>query len=136
MPHLPTQTLRDLAVVAVLVADVAWDGAKDAMARLRPYVEPPADLSLRSSIGGLYTGVLLVDRNEILAGLVIRAGHESPPERESSSPYRGSLTCGSSARWGSSSLAGRFEEEDDDDNESRLPGWGEDPRDARDRWRR
>ncbi len=31
MPYLPTQTLRDLAVVAVLIADVAWDGAKEAV---------------------------------------------------------------------------------------------------------
>lgn len=136
MPYLPTKTLRDLALVAVLVADVAWDGAKEAMARLRPYVHPPADLRVRSSVGGLYTGLLLVDRNEILAGFVIRAGHEAPPELELATARRSPITRSPSPRWGSSSLARVFEEEDEDDNDSRLPGWGEDPRDVRDPWRR
>ena len=38
--NLPTKTIRDLALVVVLVADAAWDGAKNALERLRPYVDP------------------------------------------------------------------------------------------------
>lgn len=136
MHHLPTPTLRDIAVVVVLMADAAWDGAKDAIARLKPYVEPPPDLGVRSSIGGLYTGILLVDRNEILAGLVFRAGQEAPPDREPVASSHRSLTSSSSPRWSPSPLSRVFEEDDEDEAESRLPGWGEDPRDARDRWRR
>lgn len=139
--HLSTTTLRDLAVVVVLVADVAWEGAKDALARLRPYVEPPADLEVRSSEGALYTGILLVDRNDVLAGIVIRTGHEPPPS--TGSRYTPPLTssrfdspASRSAGWRSDTLASRFAdtEEDDEDNEGRLPGWSEDTR--RDPWRR
>ena len=142
--HLSTTTLRDLAVVVVLVADVAWEGAKDALARLRPYVEPPADLQVRSSEGALYTGILLVDRNDVLAGIVIRTGNEPPPS--TGSRYTPPLTSSSrfdtppsrSAGWRSDTLASRFADADgddeDNDNEGRLPGWSEDTR--RDQWRR
>lgn len=124
--NLSTSTIRDLALVAVLIADVAWDGAKDAFARLRPYIEPPPDLRVHSTAGGIYTGILLVDKNEILAGVVIRTGHA---QRSTPTHERPSGLDTSSWR---SPLVDRFEDEGD----AKLPGWGEDPRDRSDRWRR
>lgn len=127
---LSTKTIRDLALVAVLIADAAWDGTKDALARLRPYIEPPPDLRVHSIEGGVYTGILLVDKNEILAGLVIRTGHQTaPPRNERPS------SLGSSAWRSSSPLARRFEDEDDDED-GKLPSWSDDQRDRSDSWRR
>ncbi len=103
------------------------------MARLRPYVEPPSDLSVRSSLGGLYTGILLVERNKILTGIVIRSGHE-PHDPPASPPFGRRITGSPTSPWASRSLADVLDDDDDDDG--RLPGWGEDPRDVRDRWRR
>ncbi|MCZ7679799.1 MAG: hypothetical protein M5U28_13960 [Sandaracinaceae bacterium] len=136
MPNLPTTTLIDLAILVVAVADAAWVGTKKALVRLRPYVEPPADVEVRSTIGATYTGVLLIDKNEIIAGIVVRTGHRPPP-MESGDRYRSpSLTSSWSSRSPlvTPSSHSRF---DDDDEDCKLPSWAEDPRDTEeDRWRR
>lgn len=139
MPHLPMPTLRDLAVVVVLVADAAWDGVKETLSRLRPFVEPPPDLEVRSSEGGLYTGIVLIDRNEVLAGLVIQTGRRAPPSPPArfSSPTLGPSRFTSSPRssgWRSETLGSRFADDDDEERDGMLPGWSEDSRDEP--WRR
>lgn len=131
--NLPTKTIRDLALVVVLIADAAWDGVKEALERLRPYIDPSPDMSVRSSVGALYTGVILIDKNEVIAGIVIRVGQQAapatPPPRYERPP---SL---SSSPWRSSSpLADRLGDEEDDDG--KLPSWADDARDRSEPWRR
>lgn len=138
MPNLPTSTLLDLAIVVIAIADTAWEGTKKALVRLRPYVEPPVDIEVRSTIGAIYTGVLLIDRNEIIAGIIVRAGHRPPPT-DSSDRYRSPSL---SSPWSSSTSRSplvtppsrsRF----DDDDDCKLPSWAEDTRDREeDPWRR
>ncbi len=66
MPNLPRTTVTDLAILLVVVADTAWEGAKKALARLRPYIEPPGDVEVRSTTGALYSGVLPMPAEEVL----------------------------------------------------------------------
>ena len=138
MSNLHPSTLRDLALVIVLVADAAWDGTKKAMARLRPYIEPPEDLEIRSYVGGVYTGVLLIDRNDVIAGVVVRVGQRSPSDP--STPRTSAVSSPWSARSSplvtpsSSHYRGDHEQDNDD---GKLPGWAEDSRGRElDRWRR
>ncbi|MBX3275281.1 MAG: hypothetical protein KF729_33755 [Sandaracinaceae bacterium] len=132
--HLPLHTLRDLGLVLVFVADTALDGARRALRRLHPYVAPPPDLQIQSTTGALYTGVLLIDDNDVLAGLVMRVGYEPPPP---AAPHRleRPSTFGASPWRSSSPLARRFDDEDEEDD-SRLPSWADDPRSEREPWRR
>ena len=75
---LPLNTLRDLATLLVVVAEVAWEGTRRTLRRVRPYIEPPPDLEVRSSRGAEYSGVLLIDGNDIVAGVVARTGQNEP----------------------------------------------------------
>ena len=131
--NLSTTTIRDLALIVVLLADAAWDGAKEALERLRPYVDPPPDMSIRSSLGAVYTGVILVDKNEVIAGIVIRVGQQAapatPPPR-----YERPSSMGSSPWRSSSPLADRLGDEEDDDG--KLPSWADGSRDRSEPWRR
>ena len=111
------------------------DKWEDALARLRPYIEPPPDLRVHSVEGGIYTGILLVDKNEILAGVVIRTGHQAPPAPPR---YERPSSLDSSSWRSSSPLARRFEEdeEDEEDENEKLPSWADDSRDRNEPWKR
>jgi len=84
---LPLKTLRDLSTLLVVVAEIAWDGTRRALRRFRPYIEPPSDLEVRSTGGAEYSGVLLIDDNDILAGVVVRTGHRGTQPREPPSSF-------------------------------------------------
>jgi hypothetical protein len=124
---LTSQTLRDLGVVLVVLADLAVDRTKRALRRIEPHLIPPPDLEVRSTAGARYTGILIVDQNEVLGGIVIRSG--VTVERASNVPLAGRTR---SSSWSSTSLARR--PDDDEDEDCRLPGWAEDGRDSP--WRR
>jgi len=83
--------------------------------------------------GVIYTGVLLIERGEIIAGIVFEVGRVSAPM--SGAPRAPVVTP--PPRY---EAPGRFESSDRfDERGGRLPGWGEDPRDLFDeeeRWRR
>ena len=74
---LPSSTLRDLALVGTLMASTALDHAKAWLGTLLPHMAPPDDLTLTSTRGSSYSGVVLIERSEIIAGLVIRVEHDT-----------------------------------------------------------
>ena len=116
-PDVPKSTLRVLASLLVLVFDVARDRAASVVERIKPLVEPPADLRVSSRLGALYSGVLLLDRGEIIAGVIVQTGQGipqpsaliTPPPSPTRSPFAG--------------ITDRYSR-----TEGRLPGWADDPR--------
>lgn len=125
-PDVPRSTLRVLASLLVLVFDVARDRAASAVERIKPLVEPPDDLRVSSRIGALYSGLVVLDRGEIIAGIVVQTGQGipqpsaliTPPPSPARSPFAG--------------ITDRYSR-----GEGRLPGWADDPRvDEDEPWRR
>jgi hypothetical protein len=118
--------LRVLASFLVLAFDVARDKAADVVARIKPLVEPPDDLRVTSRLGAQYSGIIVLDRSEVIGGIVVQTGQAlaSPPL----------ITPPPSTTFGSrpSYAEPRSSE--------RLPSWAEDPRDNEDEepplWRR
>lgn len=93
MDSLPAKTMRDLGILLVVVGELAWEGTKTALRRYRHLVEPPADIQVRSTRGEEYTGLLIIDGNTVVAGIVVRTGRSSPgPSAPGRAPTRGLLT--------------------------------------------
>ena len=121
MHEIPKPTLHGLAFLVVVAFDTARSGLHSTLERLLPHVRPPADLRVSSTRGHTYTGVVVIDDNDVLAGVVARTGRTietAPSHRRSFSPLR------------RSSLQASFSDEleDEGDGDCRLPGWAEDPR--------
>ena len=118
-PDLPRSTLRVLASLLVLAFDVARDRAAVVVERIKPLVEPPDDLRVTSRIGALYSGVVLLDRGEIIAGVIVQTGQGIPsPAAFVTPPPTRSPFSGITDRYAHSQPR----------DESRLPGWADDPR--------
>lgn len=115
--QIPHTTLRTLSLVLIAVFDIAREGLSEVVERLRPLVEPPEDIRVVSTVGAIYTGVLVVERNTIIAGLIVEVG------RVTATPRAPIVTP--PPRY---EAPGRFDRHDDP-REGRLPGWAEDPRD-------
>jgi hypothetical protein len=124
---LNAQTLRDLGAILAVLADIAVVHARRVARRIEPHITPPPDLEVRSTAGARYTGILIVDQNEILGGIVIRS--VVVVERASNVPLAGRTR---SSSWSSTSLARG--PDDDEDDDCRLPGWADDTRDGGQRW--
>jgi hypothetical protein len=118
--NIAPSTLRVLASLIVLALDVAREKAADIVERLRPLVEPPEDLRVHSIVGTLYSGIIIVERGDVVAGIVVMTGQRTgapslvtPPPRPAydrpRSPFSG-ITDDYARRDG------------------RLPGWADDPR--------
>jgi hypothetical protein len=127
-PNVPQSTLRVLASLLVLLFDFAREHSAVAVERIKPLVEPPDDLRVTSRIGALYSGIVLLDRGEIIAGVIVQTGHgiPSPAAFVTPSPTRSPI----------SGITDRYAQSRD---ESRLPGWADDPRPDLDEdapWRR
>jgi hypothetical protein len=73
---LPRETLRTLGVLLVLAFDFALERGRHAIERLAPMVEPPEDLRVSSTTGCLYSGIVVLDRGEVLAGIVVATGFD------------------------------------------------------------
>lgn len=121
--QLPHATLRTLSLVLVAVFDIARDGLADVVQRLRPLVEPPDDMRVASTVGAIYTGVLVIERNSVIAGVVVEVGRIGAPARPAivTPPPASTPTSHYESRLS------RFEQRDE--REGRLPGWADDPRD-------
>lgn len=119
-PDIPRSTLRVLASLLVLAFEVARDHAATAVERIRPLVEPPDDLRVSSRIGAIYSGLVILDRGDIIAGIVVQTGQGIPQTAglitPSPAPTPRSPFTGITDRYAS--------------REGRLPGWAEDPRDS------
>ncbi len=74
--HLPRETLRSIGVLLVVLFDFALQTGRKAVENLAPLVEPPDDLRIVSSTGSLYSGVIFLDRGDILAGVVVATGYD------------------------------------------------------------
>lgn len=121
MHEIPKPTLHGLAFLVVLAFETTRSGLRSTLDRLLPHVRPPTDLRVSSTQGHTYTGVVIIDDNDVLAGVVARTGRTaqaSPaPTARRFSPVR------------RSSLQASFDDElEDDGDDCRLPGWAEDPR--------
>ena len=77
-----------------------------------PLLLPPKDLRLSMGDGSTVTGILLVENNRIIAGLVIH--HRAAPGTVVTPPPRDIAVY---------PARGRFDDQDDDD--CRLPGWAD-----------
>ena len=120
-PDVPRSTLRVLASLLVLVFDVARDRAATAVERIKPLVEPPADLRIVSRTGARYSGVVVLDRGDIIAGIVVQTGQGLPdPAGLVTPPPRPVYERPRSPFSGITEEYAR--------SEGRLPGWADDPR--------
>jgi hypothetical protein len=75
---LPPKTVRELGALLVYFAELAWHGTKRVFATVAPFVQPPEDMEVRCRDGAQYSGVLLIERNDIEAGAVVQTGQEVP----------------------------------------------------------
>lgn len=120
-PSLPPITVRDLGIVLVVIAETAWNGARSIMRRLAPFMRPPSDLVVQSTKGAEYTGVLMIDDNDVVAGAVVCTGQGELPPREATQRVITTPAPDPFQREPERSLGRR---------EGYLPGWAEDPRDV------
>ncbi|MFO0680532.1 MAG: hypothetical protein U0234_00710 [Sandaracinus sp.] len=118
--ELPNATLRTMGIVLVAIFDIGRDGIAAVVERLRPLVEPPEGLRVTSPNGAFYSGLLVVERNVVVAGIVIEVGRTLSQQPE----VRREPIVTPPSRYDD---RGRFEARDE--REGRLPGWAEDPRD-------
>lgn len=120
-PNVPESTLRVLASLLVLLFDFAREHASVAIERIKPLVEPPDDLRVGSRSGALYSGLVVLDRGEIIAGIVVQTGQGIPsPALVTPAPTRSSFD----GRSPFSGITDRYASRGD----GRLPGWADDPR--------
>ena len=101
--------------------------AADAML---PLLLPPKDLRLVMGDGSTVTGILLVENNRVIAGLVVHRTQSGVP---TVTVKRGpELDRYSAGRYPSEP----HRPEDEDDDDCRLPGWADDTRRGSGPWRR
>jgi hypothetical protein len=114
MNDLPRSTVRELAIILVATFDLAIERGRRFAARIRPLVEPPEDLRITTHNGALYSGVLLLERGDVIAGLVIQTGQTTP-----SAPFAPPSVFSSPSRHTPTDALARRDE-------GRLPHWSED----------
>jgi hypothetical protein len=127
--ELPKATLRDMGVLVIAVFDIARDAAGRVVERLRPFLRPPDDLRVHSGVGAVYSGVLIVERNVIVAAFAVEVGRVSREPMVTPPPHRDERRFEHYERPRSpfSGITDHFGR-----NDGRLPGWADDPRDQRD----
>ena len=74
-PCIPLSTIRDAGRILIHALGLTLHALADTFETLRGHVEPPEDLVVVSSAGGLYSGIVVLRCNEIIAGAVFHAGH-------------------------------------------------------------
>lgn len=73
---LPRETLRVMGIMLVIAFDFALEKGRDAIEKFKPLLEPPEDIRVTSTTGCLYSGLVIVDRGEVLAGVVVATGFD------------------------------------------------------------
>lgn len=112
-----------LAALLVLVFEKAWHLSRHAARRIEPLVTPPPELRVTAR-GTLYSGVIILDRNEVIFGVVVASGYD--PSSGTAPPF----TAPSLSSTTSTALdrLRREQAETNDpfgDRRGRLPGWAE-----------
>jgi hypothetical protein len=74
---LPLKTLRDLGGLLVYFAELAWNGTKTFAQKIAPFVRPPPDMNVTCGDGGRYSGVIVIEDNDVTTGAVIRVCHDA-----------------------------------------------------------
>ena len=64
-----------LVALFVLTAERAWGITRRAALRIKPLVTPPRGLRVDAG-GPLYSGVLVIDRNDVIFGVVVQTGYD------------------------------------------------------------
>ncbi len=127
MQELPRSTLRNLGLVLVVAFETARTGLRAAVSRIHPHLRPPPDLRVESTEGHTYTGLLLVDDNDVFAGIVSRTGRASE-RHEHRHRERPLVTPGRGSR------SPLFDDDLEDEDDCKLPSWASDPREGGHRW--
>ncbi|MBZ0121485.1 MAG: hypothetical protein K8H88_31100 [Sandaracinaceae bacterium] len=121
--ELPRETLRALSAILVVIFEIARDGTRRVVDRIRPIVSPPDGLRLTGG-GVLYTGVVVIEGGRVIAGIVIEVGRER--DCVAPSPTSRSPLITPPSRFDDPA---RFHDPSRPDRSGRLPGWAEDSRD-------
>lgn len=90
---LPDATIRDLAELISHLTRQAIERLRELIRSLGPLVTPPAGMEVRTDDNSEYTGVVVLESNEVTAGVVTRVGPSvprySPPAHERPWPSSG-----------------------------------------------
>lgn len=111
----PQESVRALVELIVVVFETAWSTARDVVEQVRPLVEPPHGMRVVGSRGAQYSGLLVVDRGDVIGGIVVQTGHDAMAAAaeltrpRQVTPYDDHVSRGHH-------------------DGTRLPGWAEDPR--------
>ncbi len=98
---------------------------RDAVDRLRPFVEPPEDLHITSSRGVIYSGIVIIEHNDVIAGVVIEVGRSTPTTSPTPAAARAPIITPPRFEPRSS-----FQDRPLIERSGRLPGWAEDSREV------
>ncbi|MGE0790086.1 MAG: hypothetical protein AB7S26_30715 [Sandaracinaceae bacterium] len=125
-----------LAALLVFAFEKAWHLSRRAARRIEPLVTPPPELRVTAR-GTLYSGVIILDRNEVIFGVVVATGYD--PSGGAAPPF----TSPSLSSTTSTALERLRREQAEANNlfgdrRGRLPGWAEtgDDDDGGGTWRR
>lgn len=129
MDHIPTTTLRTFGLLLVVAFEAARDGVRTAAGRIQPYLRSPADLRVHSTLGHHYSGVVLIDDNEVLAGIVARTGRSAAQHRTTTHSPPTSRSPSARRLFGDHTSAAELPDFEEDDD-GKLPSWASDPRDG------
>lgn len=109
----------DFIPVCAELARRAWKSIKVIASKVYELVQPPPDLKVHSTMGHVYSGVVVVDRNEVEGGAVAKVGFDAST---ANGPY------------GSGGLITPPPRRRDYDESPYLRSWAEDPRQEDDPW--
>lgn len=118
--NVPGSTVRVLAALLIVAFDVAREKASSIVARLKPLLEPPDDLRVVSRSGALYSGVLVLDRSDVVGGIIVQTGQSVPTAPALDLP-RTTPRVEPIPPRPATSFATR-------PDSARLPSWADDPR--------
>jgi hypothetical protein len=110
----------DLIPVVAELTRRAWKSIKIIASKIYELVQPPPDIKVYSTQGHEYTGMIMVDHNEVEGGVISRVGYD--PVKASTPNNRTLITAPPRHH--------------DYDSSPYLRGWAEDPRQQEDEsWR-
>ncbi len=113
--HRPQESVRALVELLVVVFETAWSTAREVVEQVRPLVEPPRGLRVTGTNGAQYSGLLVVDRGDVIGGVVVQTGHDAVAAAGELTRHR------HAAPFDDHVMRNRHDP-------TRLPGWADDPR--------
>jgi hypothetical protein len=126
MNHTNTELADNLLTLLGAVGQRCWMRIAELAAVALPLLSPPRGLRIQTVDDSTLTGILLVEHNKVVAGIVIH----HPMTRGGAAPVMPPARHPLAAR----ELFTRSHESLDDDDDCRLPGWADDRRRGDGRW--